>query len=483
MNLERLISALEPREIVRCAPIEVCDLAYDARDVVRGSLFFCVPGRTADGHDFAAEAVERGAAALVVERQLELDLPQLVVDSSRSAMAIAADVFFGEPTRDLTLAAITGTNGKTTSCFLVHEILAAAGRRPGLVGTVESRVGGRPRKMARTTPEAIDLQRLFREMLDAGDRTCVMEASSHAIDQQRLDHVRFAVLAFTNLSQDHLDFHGSMERYFTAKRRLFFSGEEIPAAINVDDTYGRRLATDLRAVGNEQVLTFGRAADADMRADEIEVGPEGARIRIGDLELETELRGAFNAENVLTAAAVCRLLAVDDADIASGVRALRGVPGRFEAIDRGQPFTVLVDYAHTPDALERVLGAARELTRGKLICVFGCGGDRDREKRPMMGEAAAELSDLAIVTSDNPRSEEPSAIVEEILADVGDREVAVELDRRAAIGLGLERAEEGDVVVVAGKGHEQGQEIAGRILPFDDRAVVSELLDELGAAK
>lgn len=483
MNLERLIAALEPREIIRRAPVELRDLAYDVRAVESGSLFFCVPGARADGHDFAPEAAERGAAALVVERSLEVDLPQLVVVSSRVAMAQAADVFFGEPTRELSIAGITGTNGKTTSCYLVHEILTAAGRRPGLVGTVESRIGGKPRKMARTTPEAIDLQRLFREMLDAGDLSCVIEASSHAIELHRLDRVRFAALAFTNLSQDHLDFHETMERYFAAKRRIFLSGEETPAAINVDDAYGRRLATDLRAIGRENVLTFGRAPDADLRPDEIELGAEGTRIRLGKLELRSPLRGAFNAENLLTAAAVSRLLGIEDDQIAAGVAALKGVPGRFETIDRSQPFVVIVDYAHTPDALARLLTAARELARGKLICVFGCGGDRDREKRPLMGEIAAELSDIAVVTSDNPRSEKPEAIIDQILAGIEGKKVEVELDRRAAIGLALDRAAEGDVVVIAGKGHEQGQEIAGQILPFDDRLVAAELLDELEAAR
>jgi UDP-N-acetylmuramoyl-L-alanyl-D-glutamate--2,6-diaminopimelate ligase len=483
MNLERLIAALEPREIIRRAPVELRDLVYDVRAVGEGSLFFCVPGMRADGHDFAPEAAQRGAVALVVERPLELDLPQLVVGSSRIAMAEAADVFFGEPTKELAVVGITGTNGKTTSCFLVYEILAAAGRRPGLVGTVESRIGGEPRKMARTTPEAIDLQRLFREMLDGGDSSCVIEASSHAIELHRLDRVRFAALAFTNLSQDHLDFHGSMEKYFGAKRRLFLSGDEAPAAINIDDAYGRRLAADLNALGRENVLTFGRAADADLCPEEIELGAEGTRIRLGELELRSPLRGAFNAENLLTATAVARLLGIDDDQIAAGVAALKGVPGRFEAIDRSQPFTVVVDYAHTPDALSRLLTAARELVRGKLICVFGCGGDRDREKRPLMGEIAAELSDVAIVTSDNPRSEEPRAIVDEILAGVEEKTVEVELDRRAAIEQALAQACEGDVVVIAGKGHEQGQEIGERVLPFDDRVVAAELLVELGVGR
>jgi UDP-N-acetylmuramoyl-L-alanyl-D-glutamate--2,6-diaminopimelate ligase len=483
MDLERLSAALEPRETIRRAPVELRGLAYDARAVETGSLFFCVPGTHADGHDFAAEAVRRGAVALVVERPLELDVPQLVVASARAAMAQAADVFFGEPTRELELAGVTGTNGKTTTCFLVYEILAAAGRRPGLVGTVESRIGGESRKLARTTPEAIDLQRLFREMLDVGDRSCVIEASSHAIELQRLDRVRFSALAFTNLSQDHLDFHETMENYFAAKRRLFLTGDETPAAVNIDDAYGRRLAADLRALGHERVLTFGRAPEADLSADEIELSGEGTRIRLGELELRSPLRGAFNAENLLTAAALARLLGVEDAQIATGIAALKGVPGRFEAVDRGQPFTVVVDYAHTPDALSRLLTAARELARGKLICVFGCGGDRDREKRPLMGEIAVELADVAIVTSDNPRSEKPQAIVDEILAGIEGKAVEVELDRRAAIEQALARASEGDVVVIAGKGHEQGQEVGGRVLPFDDRLVAAELLDALGAGR
>jgi UDP-N-acetylmuramoyl-L-alanyl-D-glutamate--2,6-diaminopimelate ligase len=483
MDLERLSAALEPRETIRRAPVELRGLAYDVRTVREGSLFFCIPGMRADGHDFAAEAVQRGAVALVVERPLALDVPQLVVVSSRAAMAEAADVFFGEPTRELQLAGVTGTNGKTTTCFLVYEILAAAGRRPGLVGTVESRVGGAPRKLARTTPEAIDLQRLFREMLDAGDRSCVIEASSHAIELHRLDRARFSALAFTNLSQDHLDFHETMEKYFAAKRSLFLSGAETPAAVNVDDAYGRRLAADLRALGQERVLTFGRVADADLRPDEIELGTDGTRIRLGELELRSPLRGAFNAENLLTAAALTRLLGVEDEAIAAGVAALKGVPGRFEVVDRGQPFTVVVDYAHTPDALARLLAAARELARGKLICVFGCGGDRDREKRPLMGEIAAESSDVAIVTSDNPRSEDARVIIEEILAGVRGKKLEVEPERRAAIEQALARAGEGDVVVIAGKGHEQGQEIAGEVLPFDDRVVAVELLDRLGAGR
>jgi UDP-N-acetylmuramoyl-L-alanyl-D-glutamate--2,6-diaminopimelate ligase len=378
-------------------------------------------------------------------------------------MAVAADAFFGEPSRELQIAAVTGTNGKTTTAFLLYAILAAAGRRPGLLGTIESRVGGERRAVVRTTPEAIDLHRTFREMLDSGDRSCAMEASSHASELHRLDRVRFACLVFTNLSQEHLDFHGTMDQYFDAKRRLFIGAEPPPAAINVGDEWGRRLAAEL-----PDALTFGVAADA----------------RIGPHELagiDLKLRGRFNVENALAAVAAARLLGIDDEAAARGLESIRGVPGRFEPVDEGQPFEVVVDYSHKPRALESVLRAARELASGHVICVFGCGGDRDRGKRPLMGRVASELADLVVVTSDNPRSEDPDAIIGEILAGVSG-DVEVEPDRRRAIASAIEAAREGDVVVIAGKGHEQGQELADRTIPFDDREVAREALRALGAA-
>ena len=475
MEIDALIAALAPREVVRAAPVEILDLAYDARDVEPGALFFCVPGSRADGHDFAPRAVEAGAAALVVERPLEVAVPQLVVESARVAMPVAADEFFGRPTAKLDVAGVTGTNGKTTTAFLLYAILAAAGRRPGLLGTIESRVGGERRPAVRTTPEAIDLQRAFREMLDAGDRSAAVEATSHGSALGRLERVRFSALVFTNLTQDHLDFHGTFERYFEAKRRLFTQARP-PAAVNVGDEHGRRLAEELR--GRQPLLTFGFADDAELRPDGLELGPGGARFRAGGIELETRLRGRFNVENILGAVAAARLLGIEDDAIAYGVRELRGVPGRFEAVDAGQPFAVLVDYAHTPDSLENVLRTARDLVHGRLICVFGCGGDRDRGKRPLMGRIATELADVAIVTSDNPRSEEPGAIIAEILAGI-DGEAEVEPDRRVAIARAIESAQEGDVVVIAGKGHEQGQQFADRTVPFDDREVAREAL--LGA--
>jgi UDP-N-acetylmuramoyl-L-alanyl-D-glutamate--2,6-diaminopimelate ligase len=460
LDLERLVAAMGAVDVVGRTPVGVQELAYSTDGVGPGTLFFCVPGARADGHDFAGEAVAKGAVALVVERPLDLSVPQVVVADSRAAMAPAADVFFGQPTHELEVVGVTGTNGKTTTTFLMYAILAAAGRRPGLVGTIEARVGGERRGVKRTTPEAIDLQRLFREMLDAGDRSVAMEASSHASALHRLDRVRFSALVFTNLSHEHLDFHADMEDYFQAKRRLFLDGA--PAAVNVGDDYGRRLADEL-----PNVLTFGFADDAA-------VGPAA----LADIELK--LRGRFNAENALGAVAAARLLGIGDDAIARGLESVRGVPGRFESIDEGQPFDVIVDYAHKPFALESVLRAARELTSGRVLCVFGCGGDRDREKRPQMGRIATELADVVIVTNDNPRSEDPQVIIEAIVAGaVGD--VEVEADRAAAIARAIELADEGDVVVVAGKGAEQGQEFADRTIPFDDRESAREALRTLGA--
>jgi UDP-N-acetylmuramoyl-L-alanyl-D-glutamate--2,6-diaminopimelate ligase len=477
MDIERVIAALAPVDVLGRAPVEIADLAYDARSATPGSLFFCVPGSRVDGHDFAAEAVANGAVALVVERPLELEVPQVVVEDARRAMGVAADEFFERPTEELELAGVTGTNGKTTTAFLLYSILAAGGRRPGLLGTIESRVGGERRPALRTTPEAIDLQRSFREMLDGGDRSCALEATSHGSELGRLDRVRFSALVFTNLTQDHLDFHGTIERYFGAKRRLF-TEERPPAAINVGDPYGRRLAEEL--LGHDRLLTFGFADDAELRPESLDLGPRGARFTTDGLELETRLRGRFNVENVLGAVAAARLLGIEDEAIARGVRELRGVPGRFEAVDEGQPFAVLVDYAHTPDSLENVLRTARDLAQNRLICVFGCGGDRDRGKRPLMGRIASELADLAIVTSDNPRSEEPDAIIGEIVAGAAG-DVEVEPDRREAIARAIDAAQDGDVVVIAGKGHEQGQQFADRTVPFDDRDVAREALRRLGA--
>jgi UDP-N-acetylmuramoyl-L-alanyl-D-glutamate--2,6-diaminopimelate ligase len=454
MNLERFIAALGPTEVVNGAPVDVGDLAYDARAVVPGTLFFCVRGSSADGHAFAPTAVAAGAAALVVERPVDAAVPQLVVPDTRAAMPRAAALFFGDPSRELEVAGITGTNGKTTTAFLLYAILDAAGRRPGLLTNIERRVGGEVRPTGLNTPEAIDLQRLMREMLDAGDRSCVMEATSIAQAKKRLDGTRFAVLAFTNLTQDHLDFHGDMESYFAAKRRLFDQAELV--VVNVGNEYGRRLAAELPGA-----ITFDAGHDA----------LEG---------IDVKLRGRFNRENALAAALSARALGVPEDAIRRGIESIEGVPGRFETVDEGQPFTVLVDYAHTPGALENVLRAARELADGRVVVVVGAGGDRDREKRPLMGQVAAELSDRAIVTTDNPRTEDPAEIAEAV-AGGALGPVEIELDRRRAIERAIGDARAGDVVVIAGKGADTEMEVAGGRLPFDDRVVAREALQRAAA--
>ena len=455
------------------ADVEISDLAYDSRAVRPGTLFFCVPGFTSDGHDFAPRAVENGAVALVVERPLELGVPEVRVDSVRAAMAPAAAAFNGDPTSELDVVGVTGTNGKTTTAFLVRALLEAAGRQTGLLGTVTSVVGGEERAVVRTTPEAIDLQRDFAEMRAGGDVACAMEVSSHALELRRADAIHWAVAIFTNLTQDHLDFHPTMEDYFTAKRRLFEAGPRA-AVINIDDPYGRRLAAEL-----PEAITFGIGSpDAGLRATDVAFALTGSTFTVDGLDLRTPLPGRFNVLNALGALAAARALGVAD-DVSAEALATAGrVPGRFEPVDAGQPFAVLVDYAHTPDSLENVLRAAREIARRRVIVVFGAGGDRDRGKRPLMGRAARALADLVVVTSDNPRSENPEAIIAEIKAGTGNAPgVETMVDRRAAIARAVAAAEEGDVVVIAGKGHEQGQEFeGGRKIPFDDVTVAREAL-------
>jgi UDP-N-acetylmuramoyl-L-alanyl-D-glutamate--2,6-diaminopimelate ligase len=441
MDLNRLASAIGA---ANAPSAEILDLAYDTRRVGAGSLFFCIPGANVDGHDLAADALARGAVALVVERPVEAGVPQLLVPSVRRAMPMAASLFFGAPSRELDVLAVTGTNGKTTTAFIIDSILIAAGRRPALLTNIERRVGGEVLPTGLNTPEAIDLQRLFRAMIDAGDRSCAMEATSIASAKGRLDETRFAVLVFTNLTQDHLDFHGTMADYFAAKRALFEQAEH--AVVNVGDAWGLRLAEELQ---NARTFT----PDDDL----------------GSVALR--LRGRFNRANALGAIWAARELGIDESAIRAGVEALGGVPGRFESVDVGQPFAVIVDYAHTPDSLENVLRTARELG-GRLTVVFGAGGDRDRDKRPLMGRIAAELADRAIVTTDNPRSEDPA----EIARAVAHGTLEIVLDRREAIETALTDAKEGDVVVIAGKGADTEMELADRSVPFDDRAVAREVL-------
>jgi UDP-N-acetylmuramoyl-L-alanyl-D-glutamate--2,6-diaminopimelate ligase len=453
-------------------PVEVTALAYDNRAVAPGTVFFCVPGFTRDGHDFAPDAIDRGAVALVVERPLGLGVPEVLVDDVRAAMAPAAARLNGDPTARLQTIGITGTNGKTTTAFLLRGLLEAAGRRTGLLGTVTSVIGGAEQPVERTTPEAIDLQATFARMLEAGDEACAMEVSSHALELGRASAIHWAAAIFTNLTQDHLDFHPTMEDYFAAKRRLFDAGPAV-SVINVDDGYGARLAGDIPGA-----LTIGIDSEAaQLRATDVEFDASGSTFRAGGLDLRVPLPGRFNVLNALGAVAVARALGVPDDVIVAALPQVGRVPGRFEPVDEGQDFAVLVDYAHTPDSLENVLLAARPLAQGgRVLCVFGCGGDRDRGKRPQMGAIAAELADVVVVTSDNPRSEDPAAIIAEILAGAGSGVEAI-ADRREAIGHAVSLARPGDVLLIAGKGHEQGQEFeGGRMIPFDDVTVAREAL-------
>lgn len=457
--------------------VEVDALAYDHRAVAPGTVFFCVPGFTRDGHDFAAQAAADGAAALVVQHAVDtggVDVPVIRVPDVRAAMAPAAAALAGDPTARLRMVGITGTNGKTTTAYLMRSVLEGGGVSTGLLGTIRTVVGGEERPAVRTTPEAIDLQRTFADMLAAGDGACVMEVSSHALALRRADAIHWDVAVFTNLSQDHLDFHEDMEDYFAAKRRLFEADPAVRVAV-ADDDHGLLLAQDFPGT-----ITVGIEREADVRALGVQSTAAGSKFTVDGVRFALALPGRFNVLNALCAIAAGRALGLSDPVISAALARADRVPGRFEPVDEGQAFGVLVDYAHTPDSLEHVLRAAREIASGRVLCVFGCGGDRDREKRPLMGAIAAAGADRAVLTSDNPRSEEPWDILTAVLDGIGedDRDrVEVIEDRAAAIERAVGLAADGDVLVIAGKGHEQGQEFAdGLVLPFDDVAVAREAL-------
>jgi UDP-N-acetylmuramoyl-L-alanyl-D-glutamate--2,6-diaminopimelate ligase len=498
MRLEELSSILGAAargELDREARhVEISGLAYDSRAVRAGDLFFCVRGLRSDGHDFAARAVASGAAALVLEAPLRLGVPELLVASARAAMAPIAARFYGEPARELSVVGMTGTNGKTTTAYLVRALLEAVGQQCGLLGTIKSVIGGRERPVQRTTPEAIDLQADLRAMLDGGDRACAMEVSSHALQLGRAEQIPFAAAIFTNITRDHLDFHETMEDYFQAKRRLFLGGDSVEpprfSIVNVADPYGRRLADEI-----DGVRTFAVDAPADYRASEVRCGFDGCRFTLhtpaGRHELALPMPGRFNVANALGALAAVHALGGPLKTLLETLEQGVHVPGRFEPVEGDQDFAVLVDYAHTPDSLENVLRAARELagagsgSGGRVLCVFGAGGDRDRGKRPLMGEIAARLADVVVVTSDNPRSEDPEQIIAEIMTGVAGSKAGSRVrcmpDRREAIAEAIASGRRGDVLVIAGKGHEQGQELAGgHKLPFDDAAVAREALGMRG---
>jgi UDP-N-acetylmuramoyl-L-alanyl-D-glutamate--2,6-diaminopimelate ligase len=477
-SLEALVGSLAVSELRGDPATVVSDVTFRSEEAVPGALFFCVPGRRADGHAFAHDAVRRGAVAFVVERWLPVDVAQVRVPAVREAMGPMSAAAFGRPSERMRAVGVTGTNGKTTVTYLLEGVLRAAAIRPGVVGTTGARIDGAAVALPRTTPEAPDLQRLLARMVDAGVGGVAIEASSHGLDQHRLDGTRFEVAAFTNLSPEHLDYHGSMEHYFRAKARLFSRALSARGVVDVDSAWGERLADESEA----PITTFGTSARAMLRATDVEVASDGVAFTVDGTRVTSPLRGAFNVSNCLAAFAAARELGIDDEAACRGIASVDRVPGRLDPVEEGQPFLVLVDYAHTPDGLDNVLRAARRLAAGRVLVVFGCGGDRDRAKRPLMGRAATSLAELSVITSDNPRSEDPMAIIDEVLAGAreGAGAFAVEPDRRAAIRLALREAAPGDVVLIAGKGHEAVQEIADDVVAFDDRVVASEELRAAG---
>ena len=477
--LQHLLERAPHAAVVGDPRVPVAGVTYRSSEVRLGWLFFAVPGGTVDGHAFAPDAARAGAAAVVCQRPLDLPeaVVQVVVPSVREAMGPIAAAFYGRPAETMTVIGVTGTNGKTTTTYLLERVFREAGLAPGVIGTTGLRVDGRPEPFERTTPEAPDLHRLLAEMRDRGIGAVAMEVSSHGLDQHRVGGMRFDCAVFTNLSQDHLDYHGTIEAYLEAKARLFTPAMAERAAVNFDSPEGRSLLRE-----DLPTLTYGLGERADVRGTDVALTSDGVTFRVDGLEVRSRLRGEFNVWNSLAALAAARQVGIEDGAAVRGIAALPGVPGRMEPVEAGQPFQVLVDYAHTPDSLENVLRAARPLAGShRVIAVFGCGGDRDRGKRPLMGKAATGLADLTVITSDNPRSEDPEAIIAEIVpgAERGGGPFEVEPDRREAIRRAVRAAEPGDVVVIAGKGHEAGQEFADRTIPFDDRVVAREELEAL----
>lgn len=479
-----LSKVIEPLTDVRLmgGDVEINGITYDSRKVEPGTLFVAFKGGTFDGHDFIPDAVARGASAVVVEKEVETSIPTVIVPDSRAALSLLAANFFGYPSRKMTLVGVTGTNGKTTTTHLVQSIYQAAGKKSGLIGTLGARINNQVIETEHTTPESSDLQRVLVKMVDEGVEVVTMEVSSHGLVQGRTDYCEFDCGIFTNLTQDHLDFHGSIDEYRKAKLMLFSdypakSDKKFCAAVNADDSSAQLVIEAVKGT----VITYGINSDADVKGSDIEVSPSSVSFVIsygGSSERVTvPMGGYFNVYNSLGAAAACLGLGIDLQAVIAGLSNAPKVAGRFESVDCGQDFGVLVDYAHTPDGLENVLRTARKITDGQLIVVFGCGGNRDRGKRPIMGEIAAKLADIVVITSDNPRKEDPTAIIRDILSGISlDVTPKVFIDRREAIEYAIKTARKGDLVVIAGKGHEDYQIFADKTIHFDDREVAREIL-------
>jgi UDP-N-acetylmuramoyl-L-alanyl-D-glutamate--2,6-diaminopimelate ligase len=490
MQLRQLVQQLPSASVEGTLDREVVGLAYDSRRVTPGVVFIAIPGQNTDGHEFIGAAIDRGAAAVICERagMLPPRATRIRVPDVREAMACVARSYYEHPSAKLKVLGVTGTNGKTTVAFMIRTILEAAGTNTGLIGTVRYEIGDRVIPAARTTPESLEVQQMMSQMLKANCEACVMEVSSHALDQKRVLGIEFDVAIFTNLTRDHLDYHGTMENYFAAKQKLFTALErgtkKAAAVINIDDAFGARLAGTTKV---EVELNFGLRQSARLRATRIEIGADGSRFVVEAPERKFALRlpliGRHNIYNALAAVGACLALKVDVVKIQAALSKMSAVPGRLERVDCGQPFGVLVDYAHTDDALRNVLTTLRELTKGRLLVAFGCGGNRDAGKRARMGRVAAELADFTLITSDNPRKEDPGKIaaqIEEGFLAVRAEACAIELDRRRAIQQIIGKAEPGDIVLLAGKGHETYQEFDDTVVPFDDRVHAQEALETVG---
>ncbi len=486
IDLQRLSDLIEPMDFLRIQGdinFIVRDIHYDSRRVVPGAIFVSIKGEKFDGHDFIVDAISKGALAVVTEawQDMPSGVAQILVENTRVALAKLSARYFDNPSSKFKLVGITGTNGKTTTSYLVRSIFNSSGLPSGLIGTIEYIIGDKRTQALRTTPESYDLQRLFFKMHQSCLTHAVMEVSSHSIDLKRVVEADFDLCLFTNLTQDHLDFHGDMEAYYSVKRRLFEENPKALKAINIDDAYGLKLAAEF-----DNPITFALGREAKITADEIVTHRNGASFAISfgseKLYVESKLNGLFNVYNSLASFACGYGLGIDPDNIKKGLESLESVPGRFERVDFGQNFDVYVDYAHTPDGLEKLIKNAKEIAKGKVILVFGCGGDRDRKKRPLMGRIAEDLADVVIITSDNPRSEEPGVIIDEILSGVERRSpsaLIVEPDRQRAIQTAVNLAKEGDTVLIAGKGHESGQEIKGVTTPFSDTEVAKEMILEV----
>lgn len=490
MKVNELSACLATSRLYGDGEVEITDLQTDSRRVSPGDLFICLPGHTVDGHKYAPQAVASGASAIVCERKLELDIPQIVVDDCRFAMSVMSNAFFGSPSSRMRMIGVTGTNGKTTTTYLIERIMQDQNMKTGLIGTIQMRYDGQSYPMSGTTPESLDLQRSLHDMASKGVECCVMEVSSHALQQGRVKGADFRTAIFTNLTQDHLDYHHTMEEY-RAVKGLFFSRlgnvispwkeERKYAVLNADDEASLYFAAQTAA----EVITYGIDNNANVRASQISITAKGTFFHVetfkGETDISLRMVGKFNVYNALAAITAALLEDVSLSDIKTSLEAIDGVAGRVESVDEGQEYAVIVDYAHTPDGLENVLRTVCEFATGKVLTVFGCGGDRDRTKRPLMGKIAAKYSDMVFVTSDNPRTEDPGLILKDIEAGLVEDGVTSDryhmiVDRREAIGKAIEMASSGDVVLIAGKGHETYQLIGGVVHDFDDRIVAKEVI-------